>query len=68
MLNTQKKERAVNLNANKGSAQFSQMRKPSQVEIANKAYELYEQRGCQNAQDWDDWFRAEQWCKQNQIK
>ena len=27
--------------------------------IEKKAYELYEQRGCQPGYDWEDWFWAE---------
>ena len=28
--------------------------------VALRAYELYERRGGEHGQDWDDWFRAEQ--------
>ncbi len=27
--------------------------------VEKKAYELFEQRGCQGGNDWDDWFKAE---------
>lgn len=27
--------------------------------VEKKAYELFEQRDCQNGCDWDDWFQAE---------
>ena len=27
--------------------------------IEKKAYELYEQRGCENGRDWEDWFEAQ---------
>ena len=27
--------------------------------VEEKAYELYEQRGRQDGQDWEDWFQAE---------
>ena len=28
-------------------------------EIRKKAYELYEKRGCQPGQEWEDWLEAE---------
>lgn len=28
-------------------------------EIALRAYQLYEARGCQHGHDWDDWLEAE---------
>lgn len=33
---------------------------PSQDEIRERAYQLYENRGCQPGQDQQDWLRAEQ--------
>lgn len=30
-----------------------------QLEIARRAYELFEMRGCEHGHDWEDWFRAE---------
>jgi len=27
--------------------------------IAQRAYELFEARGCEHGHDWEDWFRAE---------
>jgi Protein of unknown function (DUF2934) len=30
-----------------------------EVQIRQRAYELYEERGCTHGQDADDWFRAE---------
>jgi Protein of unknown function (DUF2934) len=27
--------------------------------IAERAYELFELRGCEHGHDWEDWFRAE---------
>lgn len=27
--------------------------------IAQRAYELFEMRGCENGHDWEDWFRPE---------
>ena len=30
-----------------------------QLEIARRAYELFEARGCEHGHDWEDWFRAE---------
>jgi hypothetical protein len=33
---------------------------PSQAKIRERAYELYESRGCEPGQDEQDWFRAEQ--------
>jgi len=68
MLKIQKNGQTVNLKGDKGSARFSTVQKPSREEIANKAYELYEKRGCRNAQDWDDWFTAEEWCRENKTK
>ena len=32
---------------------------PTSVEIARRAYELFEQRGAAHGQDWDDWLSAE---------
>lgn len=34
-------------------------RTPSKDEIERKAYEIYEQRGCENGHADDDWFAAE---------
>ena len=31
----------------------------SHARISQKAYELYERRGCMHGQDWEDWFEAE---------
>jgi HSP20 family protein len=31
----------------------------TQLEIARRAYELFEMRGGEHGHDWDDWFRAE---------
>jgi HSP20 family protein len=31
----------------------------TQLEIARRAYELFETRGGEHGHDWDDWFRAE---------
>lgn len=28
-------------------------------EVSRRAYELYQQRGGEHGQDWDDWFQAE---------
>ena len=33
---------------------------PAPEEIARRAYELYEQRGRADGNDWSDWFQAEQ--------
>jgi Protein of unknown function (DUF2934) len=33
---------------------------PSPAKIRERAYELYESRGCEPGQDEQDWFRAEQ--------
>ena len=30
-----------------------------QLEVARRAYELFELRGCEHGHDWEDWFRAE---------
>ncbi|MCR4336727.1 MAG: DUF2934 domain-containing protein [Candidatus Omnitrophica bacterium] len=27
--------------------------------VEKKAYELYQKRGCQDGNDWNDWFEAE---------
>lgn len=32
---------------------------PPHDEIARRAYQLYELRGGQDGNDWDDWFQAE---------
>ncbi len=32
---------------------------PTQSDIANRAYELFLQRGGGHGSDWDDWLRAE---------
>jgi len=32
----------------------------AETEIARRAYELYEQRGCAHGHDIDDWLQAEQ--------
>lgn len=31
----------------------------SEYEVRQRAYELYQARGCQDGFDWDDWIRAE---------
>jgi HSP20 family protein len=31
----------------------------TQLEIARRAYELFEARGAEHGHDWEDWFRAE---------
>ena len=33
--------------------------RPSTDAIAQRAYELYEQRGAAHGEDWNDWFQAE---------
>lgn len=30
-----------------------------QEQIRQRAYELYEARGCEEGHEWDDWFQAE---------
>ncbi len=30
-----------------------------EAQIQQKAYELYEKRGCQPGHEWEDWFEAE---------
>ena len=32
---------------------------PTYDDIARRAYELYQQRGCTDGEDWQDWFQAE---------
>jgi hypothetical protein len=32
---------------------------PTYDDIARRAYELYQQRGCTDGEDWRDWFQAE---------
>ena len=32
---------------------------PTYDDIARRAYELYQQRGATDGQEWDDWLRAE---------
>lgn len=32
---------------------------PTYHDIARRAYELYQQRGCTDGADWRDWFQAE---------
>ena len=32
---------------------------PTDDDIAHRAYELYQQRGCADGEDWRDWFQAE---------
>ena len=34
-------------------------RQRTQDDIARRAYELFEQRGCEPGHDWEDWFQAE---------
>ena len=36
--------------------------------IQNKAYELYEKRGCVHGSDWMDWFEAERIIKGSRRK
>jgi hypothetical protein len=31
----------------------------TEYDIRQRAYELYEERGCQHGFDWEDWIRAE---------
>ena len=40
---------------------------PTSDEIARRAYELYEQRGCAHGNDWKDWFQAEQEVKVRKL-
>ena len=35
--------------------------------VEKKAYELFEQRGCQSGHDWDDWLEAERIVEQEMI-
>jgi HSP20 family protein len=35
------------------------MTRETQLEIARRAYELFEARGAEHGHDWEDWFRAE---------
>jgi hypothetical protein len=51
----------------------SEIKEPKEFEnyiqrVERKAYELYEQRGCQDGNDLDDWFHAEQIIEQEMIK
>ena len=32
---------------------------PTEEEIANRAYQLFVQRGCEHGRDWEDWLLAE---------
>ena len=43
-------------------------RKITNDEIAQKAYELYLKRGCQDGHDMEDWVRAEQELAQSEPK
>jgi len=36
--------------------------------VEKKAYELYEKRGGENGNDWDDWFKAERLVEEEMIK
>jgi hypothetical protein len=36
--------------------------------VEKKAYELYEQSGCQDGNDLGDWFKAEQMVEQEMIE
>ena len=38
---------------------------PREQDVAQRAYELYEQRGGQDGRDWEDWFQAEQELRQS---
>ena len=38
---------------------LSRQMQPVQLEIARRSYELFEERGCEQGHDWEDWFRAE---------
>ena len=68
MLNTQVKKKTVKPKSTQRAGQSLQEENSSQVMISKKAYELFEQRGRQNTQDWDDWFKAEEWCRQQNKK
>jgi hypothetical protein len=37
---------------------------PSHDEIARRAYQLYQARGCEHGRDWDDWLQAERELRQ----
>jgi hypothetical protein len=37
---------------------------PTRENIAPRAYQLYEERGCQHGRDQEDWFRAEREVRQ----
>ena len=37
-------------------------------DIAKRAFELYEARGCQNGHDVEDWLRAEQELEEEQTR
>jgi DUF2934 family protein len=34
-------------------------REPTHEDIARRAYQLYEERGGEHGNDWEDWFQAE---------
>lgn len=43
----------------RGVASRAAVQKPSYEQTAQKAFELFAQRGYQHGRDWDDWFQAE---------
>jgi hypothetical protein len=43
------------------------VREPTYDEIARRAYQLYEARGGEHGQDWDDWFQAERELRQRAV-
>ena len=38
------------------------------AEIARVAYELYQQRGCVDGHDFEDWLKAEAMVRQQQVR
>jgi hypothetical protein len=59
MIDTQQPKTVVGPRSSTGRATM-QPAVPSQAKIRERAYELYESRGCEPGQDEQDWFRAEQ--------
>ncbi|OGX34051.1 MAG: hypothetical protein A3C36_04095 [Omnitrophica WOR_2 bacterium RIFCSPHIGHO2_02_FULL_52_10] len=43
------------------SGSVNQPKENREEKVRKKAYELFEQRGCQHGHDQEDWYEAEKW-------
>lgn len=65
MFNTQVQKKMIKPKSVESAEKSLEEENSLHVGISKKAYELFEERGRENTQDWDDWFKAEKWCREN---